>query len=192
MRLRRCLLGKLAVGHTIRSSALCFKRLANKNKLFSSQLNTTNCLWLENKVILLFYFIICMCELEVMKEQAADSCFPVARPAAAAAWIGIRYQLSFIIVISRCHVCHCLTCVEMPLWKKKRFSSVTEKQSCLSDWNKESSLDPRLLFLGFVLWNLNDLSAAPFWSSSRFVFFPARWKSDSVIVFIPWPTGREM
>lgn len=121
MRLRRCLSGKLTVGHTIRSSALCFKRFAKKNKLFSSRLKRTNCLWLEKKFILLLY-IICTCELEGMKEQAADSCFPVALPAAAAAAAWSAFGISFLSLLSSLAA---MSAIALPVWRclceKKKF-----------------------------------------------------------------------
>lgn len=123
MRLSRCLLGKLTVSHTIRSSALCFKRLANKNKLFSS----------HNKLPL------------IGKEYRR--------------LIGIRYYLSFIMVISRCHVCHCLTCVEMPLWKKKVFHLWLKSNHVFQTETKNLLSTPDFFFLDsfYETWTIYQL-----------------------------------
>lgn len=191
MRLRRCLLGKLTVGHTIRSSALCFKRFAKKNKLFSSQLKRTNCLWLEKKFILLLY-IICTCELEGMKEQAADSCFPVALPAAAAAWSA--FGISFLSLLSSLAA---MSAIALPVWrclceKKKVFHLWLKSNHVFQTETKNLLSTPDFSFLDsfYETWTIYLL--LPSGHPHALFSFPARWKSDSVIVFIPWPTGREM
>lgn len=190
MRLRRCLSGKLTVGHTMYVAVHCaLKDLPKKQALFFTvEENKLPLIGKEVYSSIINYLHVWAGGNEGTGSRQLLSCCSAC--CCCCCLIGIRYQLSFIIVISRCHVCHCLSCVEMPLWKKKSFSSVTEKQSCLSDWNKESSLDPRLLFLGFVLWSLNDLSAAPFWSSSRFVFFSCplkEWLSHCIYPLTNWP-----